>query len=187
MEKCSLTHIPERLHYTTDKAIISDFYVGDVLYRRVSEESLENPFVSISLIDLSHNIGTNNKTEYSQDSDVLFSIIESNQFHSYPNQYPIPLQIISVNDENKYDKIFECSVNNQLKTRIRLVHDPIKCMYPHCVFQFFNFDGEEEIEITFENYKTTLGHNRYRRIRTLLRQELALMIMRKSISQEPLL
>lgn len=59
-------------------------------------------------------------------------------------------------------------------------------MHPHCVFQFFimQADDSAETEVTFKNYKVTLGSKPFKYLRNILRQELSLMIIRKEISFE---
>jgi len=115
--------------------------------------------------------------------DVLYSIKEEEDFQKY-SQGVISLKFISLNDQDTYDKIYTDTKNDQLRVRIRFLHDPVECMYPHCVFQFFVFDTQdhEGMEVTLHNYNRTLGKNKFRRLRTRLRQELAKMIIRESIS-----
>ncbi len=182
MNCCNLKYIPERLHYKNDSVIIESFFIKDTLFRRITEELKDNPF-NVSLTDLSHNIGVNNTIEISKSKDVLFSLKEDEHKEVYENQFPIKLEIISLNETNGYNKILICDKKENLKVRILLKHDPICCMYPHCVFQFFIYDDEDcEIEVTFSNYKTTIGHNKYKYLRDKIRQELGSMIIKEEIS-----
>lgn len=184
MGYCNLEYIPKRLHNRDDLQLISHFYLKDILYRRIKKDIKDNPYGKVSLSDLSHNIGINNSIELSKSKDVLFSTIDNSEFQIYEDHLPIKLEIISLNTNNQYDKIFRCKKNSELKVRCFLKHDPVACMYPHCVFQYYVYNEEEEIEVTFDNYKKTLGHKRYKYLRAALRQELALMIVRQSISFE---
>lgn len=183
MQGCQLDYIPERLYWKEGQDKIQTCAIDDILYRRAPEQLIENPFGTISLADLSHNIGTNHGRKISKMEDVLYSIKEEEDFIKYPEEV-ISLKFISLNDQDTYDKIYTDTKNDQLKVRIRFLHDPVECMYPHCVFQFFVFDNpdHEGMEVTFQNYKRTLGQNKFRRLRTRLRQELAKMIIRESIS-----
>lgn len=181
MSVCSLNYIPKRLHFTDERVYIETFNLSDVLYRRVPQSALENPFGSISLTDLSHNIGITNKIEVSKEKDVLYSILEEEVVEIY-DQEVIALEVISLNEENKYDKTFHCPKREELKVRALLAHDPIPCMYPHAVICFFIYRNENEVEVTMENYRKTLGHNSYKHLRTKLRHELTKMIVRKEIS-----
>lgn len=183
MPDCLLSYIPERLTNSDDRKNIDEFHLSDILYRRVTDKLLENPFGTISLVDLSHNIGVCGDEEISKKRDVLFSIREDEDFQAY-NQEVISLKIISLNDQKRYDKLFPCSKRADLKVRVLLSHAPVPCMYPHAVFRFFIFDAENrEVEVTFLNYEKTLGKKkRYKYLRTELRQELAKMIIRKEIS-----
>ena len=183
---CELTYIPERLHFTEDKNLINSYAVDDILYRRAKENEVVNPFASISLIDLSHNIGTNIGEEISKMSDVLFSILDDEEEENYDLQV-VSLKIISLNEESKYDKLFFCDKDHNLRVRAHLSHKPVCCMYPHAVFQFFvHNDQNNEIEVSFDNYKDTLGSKKFKHLRDKLRHELSQMIIREVISQTDL-
>lgn len=181
---CDLAYIPERLHFTEDRPLIDAYAVDDILYRRAKEHEVANPFGAISLVDLSHNIGTNIGYELSKMSDVLFSILEEEKEEVYDQQV-VALKIISLNDIGRYDKIFACDRRPELKVRTLLLHDPVCCMYPHAVFSFFVYNEfNEEIEVSYKNWGETLGQKMYKHIRTKLRHELSKMIIREVISQD---
>lgn len=182
MTPCDLSYIPDRLHYTNGKRIIDEFFVNDILYRRVTQKMLENPFNNITLSDLSHNLGTNNGNQISKLKDVLYSINKEEEESVY-TQPVITLRIISVNEQNEYNKVFENPKNSDIKIRIKLTHKPVACMYPHVVFQFF-MTTQTEKEVTFDNYSHTLGHRRNKQLRTIVRHELASMITKRVISQD---
>ncbi len=184
MGRCTLAHIPDRLHNTEEKQLINTFCIDDLLYRRIKENILENPYANISLTDLSHNIGMNGSMEISKKSDVLFSIVADNEIEVYEDEV-LALKIISLNQDALYNKLFACLKNTDLTARIVLSHDPVCCMYPHCVFKFFVSDNQDmEEEVTFANYRNTLGHKRFKHLREQLRHEISLMIVREEISYE---
>jgi len=155
--------------------------VGDIIYRRSKPEELENPFKSISLADLSHNIGINCGNKISKETDVLYSIVESESVEIYSDKLPCTLEIKSLNSSNIYCKPFGPIFKENISylAVMELIHDPVGCMYPHCVFRIILNDTE----ITFENYKETLGVKRLQQLRTMLRDELASMIRRRAIEQ----
>lgn len=183
---CNLEYIPKRLHHSDERKIIDTFYVSDILYRRVSDKFLDNPYSAVTLSDLSHNIGINNQIEISKKSDVLFSILEGEDFEVYDSFKVLALKVISIDENNHYDKVFNCEKNTNLKVRLLLSHDPVCCMYPHCVFRFYIYnDDDHEIEVTYENYSSTLGDKKkYKYLRDKLRHELSLMIIREAISYD---
>lgn len=177
MKKCSLTYIPKRLHWD-NKPTIEEFEVGDIVYRRCKKEELENPYTSLSLTELSHNLGTSKNIEISKEKDTLFSIIESEDIEVY-NLEICTLTIKSLNHLNSYTKKFEENKNGKIYiAKMDFLHDPVSCMYPHCIFRIWLND----VVITFQNYKTTLKTTN--KIRTEIRQELGSMIRRKEISQD---
>jgi hypothetical protein len=187
MSCCTLDYIPERLKTQDDSLTYDIFALEDILYRRVTQSQVDDPFGNISLTDLSHNIGTILGNEISKSKDVLYSILIEEDFEIYLDYRPLELKIISLNENDCYDKVFVCEKNENNKVRIKLQHAPVCCMYPHCVFQFFIIEADStETEVTFDNYKVTLGSKPFKYLRNILRQELSLMIIRKEISFEGL-
>lgn len=185
MSCCQLDYIPERLKTQDDSPIYDRFALEDILYRRVTQNQVDDPFGNISLTDLSYNIGTILGNEISKSKDVLYSILIEEDFEIYSDYRPLELKIISLNENECYDKIFVCEKNGNIKVRIKLQHSPVCCMHPHCVFQFFIIQPDStETEVTFDNYKVTLGSKIFKYLRNILRQELSLMIIRKEISFE---
>jgi hypothetical protein len=175
---CQIDYIPERLHYTSKKPLIEKFYVGDILFRRCTLDELDNPYKSISLYDLSHNIGIVNNVEISLAEDVLFSIKEDEEIKIYQNKIPCELKIKDLDTDNLYNKCFESFD----KVILLLKHDPCTCMYPHCVIEIvFN-----EVIVTKDNYYETLGDKKNKnakRLREFVRQELASIVVTRYISQ----
>lgn len=182
---CDLKYIPQRLKFKVGRPTFTEFTVGDKLCRRVEEKDLENPYKAISLTELSHNILTQKGIEISKENDVLFSIRKEDLFEQYRDKKVCVLEIKSLNADGCYNKTFTSDEKSDKSVRIELLHDPTPCMYPHCVFKFTFIDGGNEEQVTFCNYKKKLGaKNKYSSIlRTMLRYELAGMIMKKKIRQ----
>lgn len=173
---CSLPYIPLYLHHTSQE-LIQCFYVGDILYHRCSPEKLENPYKTVSITELSHNIGTNNKVELSKLEDVLWSTKEEEELQKY-DKAVCTLEIKSLNDQQTYHKQFEQEKNGKVyKCVMELLHDPLPCMYPHCIFRVW-LDGEL---VTYDNYKSTI--RKLKKIKTQLKQELGNMIVQREVRQ----
>ena len=84
-----------------------------------------------------------------------------------------------MNHHNQYNKEFSQEKNGQNTTaRIKLIHEPKPCMYPHCTFRIWL----EGTIVTCDNYKQTL--KKWRKIRTKLKDELASMIIQRVVSQD---
>ncbi len=175
---CGLDYIPPRLWWQNQK-ILTEFRVNDVLYRRCDPEELENPYLKISLVDLSHNIGTCDGNPISDKDDVLYSIRTDEEFKMYSNKEICQISIISLNAENGYDKEFHDELDTENNGRMRLDHEPLDCMYPHCVFRVWH----NGTPVSFQNYKQTLGHKTAKRVRTKMKDELAKMIVRRELNQ----
>ena len=182
MPGCNLDYIPDRLHWNA-KPLITQFAVGDLIYRRIAPDEFENPFASVSLTDLSHNIGINQGNELSIEDDVLLSISEMDEIKYYKGKCTCTLEIKSLNTDNCYLKPFAFRNNNNdlFDATMELVHKPEECMYPHCVFKI----TMNNVEVTFTNYRQTLGQKKLAKLRTLIREELVAMIRRKAIEQTP--
>jgi len=172
MCSCKLHYIPERLHLN-DKPILDTFQIGDLIFRRCKPEDLDNPFGKISLREISNNIGTYQGVEISLKEDVLYNIEPENNNQHYEGQIPCILEIKELNG-NQYHKIYNEDINICV---LRLLHDPLPCMYAHCNFSIWI----NEDKVTKDNYDATLNTNRNKRFRTKIRQDLALMVRRKEI------
>jgi hypothetical protein len=172
---CSLSHVPEHLHLAK-KEVNNVFYLHEEIYRRCTLEEIHNPFQTISIVDLSVNRQGHQEDIISQKEDVLFNIKDS-----LPQKYIAEicvLRIIELNDLNSFDKEFvEAKGENVHKARIKLVHDPKECMYPHCEFRVW-VDSEH---IGYSNYNRTV--KKLNKIRTQLKQCLAQMIIQREINQ----
>lgn len=83
MSCCKLDYIPERLKTQDDSPTYDIFALEDILYRRVTQSQVDDPFGNISLTDLSHNIGTILGNEISKSKDVLYSILIEEDFEIY--------------------------------------------------------------------------------------------------------
>ncbi|MDD5150946.1 MAG: hypothetical protein PHC28_10810 [Flavobacterium sp.] len=173
---CDLDHIPERLHQNNNP-LIENFSIGEFLYRRCDKEDLSNPYLKISLTELSHNRSLNGNNR-SYPNDVLFDIKKDNNTKIIPDKVVCNLIIKSLNDDYKYIKKFEETKTNIVYNAVLcLLHQPEPCMYHHCVFRII-LDG---VIITYDNYKTTL--NKLNKIKTAIKTEIASMIYTGEIDQ----
>lgn len=180
MPGCYLNYIPDRLHWN-NRPVITEFAVGDIIYRRCFPEELDNPYATISLADLSHNIGTNAEVVISYEKDVLLSIRPDEEFENYEDKITCTLVIKSLNPNNCYNKPFGPvkKGNVDYQATMEFIHNPDTCMYPHSVFRII-MNGSE---VTMDNYKQTLGNKSLSKLRTLIRDEIASMIRRRVIEQ----
>jgi hypothetical protein len=177
MQKCELKYISERLH-TNAKGIITQFEVGEFLYRRCRPEFLSNPFKEISIVELSHNRGGLKNNPLCNPDDVLLSIRENESFETYSEEVVCTLEIKSLNPNNKYRKEYsQTKDGDEYYCVMELLHEPEPCMYPHSVFRV---KINDEL-VTYANHKHTLG--KLKTIRTSLKDELASMIITKSVNQ----
>jgi len=173
MVACTLQYIPEILH-TNDRQPIEVFTVGEFMYRRCKPEYLDNPFGNINLTELSHNRSGFGDQILSDENDVLYSIKIYEEIEIYNDQQISTLEIISLNQENKYCKIFEqMKDGNKIIARMDILHDPEPCMLPHCIFRIWVGDDK----ITSDNYKVTL--KKFNEIRNKIREELTSMIIKE--------
>lgn len=178
MQECTLPYIPSRLH-TKNNPIINTFDIGEFLYRRCNPEELANPFKTISITELSHNRGGLTSQPLCNPSDVLLSINQDEDFEIYGDKVVCTLVIKSLKENNTFKKEYTQEKGNQVYTCfLELFHDPVSCMYPHCVFRVVI---NEEI-ITYHNYKNTLG--KLTQIRNELKEELASMIIQRQVNQD---
>jgi hypothetical protein len=178
MQKCSLQYIPSRLQ-KKNKPIIEQFEVGECLYMRCKPEVLNNPYKDISITELSHNRSGLSNNILCNPDDVLYSIKENEAFEKYFDMEVCTLEIISLNETEKYKKSFtETKNGNDLTSILEILHEPEPCMYPHSVFRVWLNDEK----VTYDNYKTTL--KKAHKIRNSIKEELASMIRRRQVSQE---
>lgn len=177
MSDCRLNYIPDRLHWDS-RPIKEEFNVGDILYRRCEHDELENPYLKISLVEISHNLGTCGEEVISESHDVLFSIREDEQFEKYSDKEIATIEIKKLNEAGQYKKSFTQIKNGgEVTGYITLIHDPVSCMYPHSIFRIYYNDTC----VGFENYRQTL--QKANQIRTSIREELAFMLIRKELWQ----
>ena len=178
MQECSIGYIPQRLQQN-GKPIIEKFEVGECLYMRCKPEALKNPYESISITELSHNRAGLQHNILCNPDDVLYSIKSDEPFEKYEGLDVCTLAIKSLNANNQYHKEYSEEKNGQTYTgMIKLLHEPVPCMYPHSVFRVW-LNGET---VTYDNYKQTL--KKVTKIRNLLKEELASMIRRNQVSQD---
>jgi hypothetical protein len=177
MTDCELSHIPKRLH-TEDKPIISIFVDGEFLYRRCNLSESENPYLKISLAELSHNRSGHLDNIISNRKDVLFNISLSEKYSEEIFTHGsdgLPIDICTLKVENPKNVFYQKIIG---EFSIDLIHNPECCMYPHCVIRISKGD---EVLKKFEDFKNTLGTNKYKKERQQIRHEIAGMICSKKI------
>jgi hypothetical protein len=133
MEECTIAHIPPRL-LTAKREPSQIFEVGEKLFRRSTKEELENPFARISLYDISHNREGVKGAVLSEPADVLYCFDPLLPQIKYELEICI-LEIVTLNPEFRYCKIFTDPLKESITAMVQLFHDPVACMYPHSVFQ----------------------------------------------------
>lgn len=171
-KKCSLNHIPSRLHESGRK-MSGRFYLNEEVYRRCPTHQIDVPFATITLSDISLNRqGKPNKKPISYSQDVLLNCISCNPTHA--NESIVILKIKRL----LKDKTFNKKIHNGTDTlQIKLLHTPITCNYSHTVFEL----KLNETIITFDNYDKTLGKKVHKKLRADCRLEIAKMIIRREI------
>lgn len=181
---CELVYIPCHL-VKNGRKNLDKFFLGEFLYYRCEEAVKSNPFDKISLIDLSHNRSGTWFNFLSKPEDVLY-----NTNPLKPEQI-IDLSIACLKIEelidNAYIKEIKEPADNpatpiipeQLVCVIKLKHKPIECNYSHCAFEFYL----NNTEVTFDNYRTTLGHKSSNptKIRTRCKHEISKMIIKEVV------
>lgn len=172
-EPCQLHYIPDNLK-TKGRTPIHSFYVGELLFMRCDAEDLNNPYNSITLAELSHNRRGKERHPMSNPSDVLYNIKSDVNFEKYPDKSICTIKILDLTETHIYDKSFQ---DSEKIATIKLIHDPLPCMYPHCVFRI-SYNGEI---VTYDNYKQ--GLKKANKLRNQLKIELASMIVNNTLSQ----
>lgn len=182
---CLLKYIPPHL-LSNGRDPLSFFSIGEYLYYRCEEAVKSNPFDAISLVDLSNNRSGTQANFISFPEDVLYNtnptVLKPEE--KFDKLSIACLEIVELNDDNNYIKEFKEPVNlpvpnptniQQNVCVINLKHKPIECNYSHCTFEFhFN-----NTEVTFDNYKTTLGAKANKIIRTKCKLEISKMIIKE--------
>lgn len=174
------SYIPLRLHQE-DKPLLNQFALGDVLYHRCDKGSVEdgkmiaNPYSSVTLAELSHNIGSNRDNIISYSEDVLYSIKEEESFEKHTDKDIAVLEVVSLDPQSKrYIKHIKYRKNEQSdihKATIELIHEPDYYMYPHCVFRIQINDRV----VTYKNYS---DFKKLKGLRQLIRNEITTMLNR---------
>lgn len=174
---CKLSYIPHYLHLN-NKPIIDRFNIGEELYYRCSGFSCKKPYDQISLYDISHNRNFSDKKKFPKE-DVLLNIEENQPEERYDSDI-VTLRIDVLGNRSTFVKKIISRDNEDLTAEIKLIHDPLPCMYPHSVFEV-SLGGEI---VTRENYKSTLGKSNrtMKNLRSDIRQELTSIIQTGSIN-----
>ena len=101
MQECPLPYIPSRLQIK-NRLRIEQFEIGEFLYLRCKPEVLNNPYRDISITELSHNRSGLKDNILCNPDDVLYCIKENEAFEKYPDMEVCTLEIISLNEHNKF-------------------------------------------------------------------------------------
>ena len=173
MQQCTLTYIPGRLH-SFRKKLVNEFYIDEELYYRCNIEECVKPYQKLNkLYDISHNRNFGNVVNFPKD-DVLFDINPDSALQIIPNKYINVSVIKSLSINKTYEKSIPSENGPDIFIHIKLLQDPLPCMYSHCVFQI----SINEVIITDENFSTTLGRGNViqKNLRRDIRQELTSII-----------
>jgi hypothetical protein len=172
---CNLQHIPERLR-RQGRPTIEQFQIGEELYFRCKEEALENPYKVVSLCEVSHNRQGHVNNILSEADDVLYAI--TGEAERYTDKKICTLKIVALTNEGAYHKTFHETKNGtEFVGRMKLMHDPDECMYPHSIFRVWLND---EV-VDMQNYDVTL--KKVNKIRTYLKEDIAAMIVARKVDQ----
>ena len=87
----------------------------------------------------------------------------------------IVLKIKELLSDNRFAKEFN---EDDVHVYMSLLHEPINCNYAHTIFKFIY---QVNIEVTFGNYKETLGHKRAKKVRSACKLELQKMRIRREL------
>ena len=173
MQECTLPYIPQRLH-SVGKEIVSYFNIGEELYYRCNIEECTKPYQKLSkLYDISHNRNFGNNISFPKD-DVLFDINPHSEQEIIPNKHVNVSTIKALSKNNTFEKSIQSDDDPSVVLSIKLLHDPLPCMYSHCVFEI----SLNEVVITDENFASTLGksNKQNKNLRRDIRQELTSII-----------
>lgn len=173
MQECTLKYIPDRLH-SAGKHVVNEFSIGEELYYRCNIEECTKPYQKLSkLYDISHNRNFGNNTDFPKE-DVLFDVNPLTPQEIIPNKH-INVSIIKALSKNKtFEKSIKSEDDPTIILNIKLLHDPLPCMYSHCVFEI----SINNIIITDDNFEAKLGGKSklYKNLRRDIRQELTSII-----------
>jgi hypothetical protein len=180
---CTLPHIPKHLHW--DRITIQpNFYHNENLYWRRPLEKLkeENPFLTITLADVSINRSGNDEMFFSNPQDVLLKM-DTEAETQYFGQGILVLSVNKMDFHKEPKKVFIEEIEpkgKQLIAELHLVHDPLDCNKAHSIFRF-KFDGQF---VKFSDYKNSFGKDTpkaVKRLRTICKDELRKMIVSKIV------
>jgi len=175
---CNLAYIPKRLH-SFNKDVVKTFTVGEELYYRCNLEECSKPYQKISLYDVSHNRNFNNSKNYPKD-DVLFNIDDKTEIEKIANKHINTSIIKSLSKNNTFEKTITLIDKRDATAHIKLIHKPLPCMYPHCIFQI----AINGVIVTKDNYSITLKPKKYKNIRRDIRLELTSIIYSSIIDND---
>ncbi|HEY0297986.1 MAG TPA: hypothetical protein VGB84_02080 [Arachidicoccus sp.] len=102
---------------------------------RCSSEVKTNPYKGIIAVELSHNrAGENNSI--SEPDDVLWNIDPNKGFQRHQDKVICTIKIKSLAEGAAFPKTYTQTKNDKdYVGTMDLIHDPVKCMYPHSLFR----------------------------------------------------
>jgi len=178
---CSLHYIPKRLH-ARGRQNINKFYVGEYLFRRCEEADKLNPFLKISLVDLSVN-RSGKRYKISKPEDVLYNT--NPQSYGGAEILDLSIAFLKISELDKtdnYNKSYthtKPGINggtSQTNTcKILLKHKKEECNYAHSAFEIY-YDNTEQ---TFSNYSKLLQRNNP--LKSWCKNEIAKMIVKEEV------
>lgn len=179
---CKLAHVPSYLHWDRE-TVFNKFFHNEELYWRRSKADIEkeNPFLSITLADVSVNRSGNNEVFFSKPQDVLINIENTNETH-YSGYGVFILSVNKIDFDKESKKSFtEIDTNGQMYiVEMHLIHDPIDCNKAHSMFRF-KFDSQF---VKFDEYKNSLGKDLpkvLKKLRKCCKDELQKMIVSRIV------
>ena len=179
---CTRPHVPSYLHWDRE-TVINNFFHNEELYWRRSKTDLEkeNPFLSITLADVSVNRSGNSQIFFSNPKDVLINI--ENESENHYSGFGVLILSVNKNDFDKEPKkkFMENDIDGQIYiVEMHLIHDPIDCNKAHSMFRF-KFDGQF---VKFEEYKNSFGKDLpkvIKKLRKSCKDELQKMIVNRIV------
>lgn len=171
---CNLDYIPPHLH-KNDRPTDHYFDLNEELYLRIHPDH-PTPFETITLADLSLN-RSGPENSLSHPEDVLWNIDENSINQRYEHEIKC-LTICFNSTSTSLEKPCFQEEHDENFCLVILEHAPLNCNYSHCDMKFII---NEDLVITKENFKNTLGGRVYKTLRRKLRMTLHEAVVQKKI------
>ncbi len=183
-EKCTIPHVPPHLHWD-GITVVEIFSHNEKLFWRIQKtNNIDNPFLSIKLVDISVNRSGSEDVFFCNAIDTLINITNPSETH-YTNCDVLELSIEKQNLNKETIKKFSspseiAEGETQYSVELHLIHDPMPCNKAHSMFRF-KFDGEF---VKWDDYKNSFGKDTpkaLKRLRQICKDELYKMIVRRIV------